>query len=144
MFALTPFGRRFAVDRYNPFRELENWERSVFGDRSSYEFRTDIREEKDAYVLEADLPGVSKKDIKIDIEGNCMTVTAERRNEREESEENGKYIRCERCYGSMTRSFDLTGVKEDAIDASYEDGVLRIRLPKKEKELPQSRQLPIR
>ena len=75
MFALTPFGRRLGVN-YDPFREFEEMKKSFFGTTSLSEFKTDIRQEGDNYVLEADLPGFRKEDIKIDIEGDYMTIHA--------------------------------------------------------------------
>ena len=94
--------------------------------------------------LTADLPGFSKDDIKIDINDNTLTLSAERHSEYEEKEKKGKYIRVERSYGSYSRSFDLTGIKSDDITASYENGVLTLELPKEEEVKPVSRRLEIK
>ncbi len=143
MFALTPFGRRFSVDSFNPFKEFENFERNFFGNDTIAEFKTDIREEDNAYILEADLPGFRKEDIKIDIEGDYMTITAGRKNENAQKDKKGNYIRCERSYGSFSRRFDLSGVKSEGITAAYDNGVLKLTMPKMEATLPASRQLEI-
>ncbi len=141
MFALTPFGRRLGVN-YDPFREFEEMKKSFFGTTSLSEFKTDIRQEGDNYVLEADLPGFRKEDIKIDIEGDYMTIHAERKQENKK-EEGDNYIRSERSYGSFSRTFDLSGVDSERVSAAYQDGVLTLTMPKKEAVLPKARQIEI-
>ncbi len=141
MFALTPFGRRLGVS-YDPFREFEEMRKSFFGSSMLSEFKTDIRQEGDNYILEADLPGFRKEDIKIDVEGDYMTIHAERKQE-SKKEEGDNYIRSERSYGSFSRTFDLSGVDSEKISASYRDGVLSLTMPKKEAVPPKSRQLEI-
>ena len=106
-------------------------------------FKTDVKDEGDRYELEADLPRFDKKDIHLDINGDTLTLSAERHSEHEEKDKKGKYVRCERSYGSYSRSFDLSGVKSDAITAKYEDGVLKLDMPKKDNTLPESRRLEI-
>jgi HSP20 family protein len=91
----------------------------------------DIYEKEDHYVLTAELPGVNKDDIKVNVEGDVLTLEAEKRSEFEENKE-GLY-HAERSYGKFTRSFRLNSqVEGDKIDASYQDGVLRLTLPKRE------------
>ena len=82
-------------------------------------------------MIEADLPGFAKGDIHLDIDGNLLTIKAERHSEHEEKDKKHKYIRCERSYGSYCRQFDVSGVDTDGIKAKYEDGVLKLTLPKK-------------
>ena len=82
MFELMPFGRN---DLYRPFRDLENLERSFFSGKELGSFKTDIKDTGDAYVLEADLPGVKKEDIHIDIDGDYLSITAQRNSEKSES-----------------------------------------------------------
>ena len=89
----------------------------------------------------ADLPGMKKEDIAIDIDGDNLTIKAERKNEHEEKDKS--YVRCERSYGSYARSFDISGVKAEGIKASYNDGVLSLTLPKKDVEVSGSRRLAI-
>lgn len=141
MFALTPFGRRLGVN-YDPFREFDEMRKSFFGATSLAEFKTDIRQEGDNYILEADLPGFRKEDIKIDVEGDYMTIHAERKQECKK-EERDNYIRSERSYGSFSRTFDLSGVDGERVSAAYQDGVLTLTMPKKETLLPKARQIEI-
>ena len=141
MFELMPFTRGHGVDLYNPFRDLEELERSLFSNSGTTAFRTDIRDAGDAYLLEADLPGMKKEDIHIDIEGDRLSISAERSAVREEK--NDEYIRCERSYGSFSRSFDISGIRAGDISAAYEDGVLKLTLPKQVQRAPESRRLEI-
>ena len=143
MFEMMPFTRSRGVDLYRPFRDLEELERSLFSNGSMSAFKTDIRDAGDAYLLEADLPGMKKEDIHIDIDGDRLSISAERNAVREEKDENGGYIRCERSYGSFSRSFDISGIRGDEISAAYEDGVLKLTLPKQSKAIPASRRLEI-
>ena len=143
MYEMMPFTRNHGVDLYRPFRDLEELERSLFANGSAAAFKTDIRDTGDAYVLEADLPGMKKEDIHIDVDGDRLSISAERSAVREEKDENGGYIRCERSYGSFSRSFDISGIRGEDISAAYADGVLTLTLPKQAKTVPASRRLEI-
>ena len=149
MFELRPYSRK-NNSLYNPFREMDELEKQFFGspfeffDNSAMDaFKTDIKDEGDHYELEADLPGFDKKDIKLDVNGDVLTVSAERHSEHEDKDKKGKYVRCERSYGSYSRQFDLSGVKADEIKAKYEDGVLKLTMPKKTETLPKAHRLEI-
>lgn len=142
MFELMPFGYR-RVSAYNPFRDFEEMSRSFWDSTNVSAFRTDITEKDGTYVLEADLPGFKKEDISVDIDKDCLTITAEHKSE--EKEENAdSYIRRERYYGSYTRSFNVKGIDTEAITAAYNDGVLTLTMPKKEPEVPAARRLEIK
>lgn len=147
MFAIRPYDRRNdRVANYDPFRAMEEmekalWNNSFFG--NSGEIRTDIQDKGDSFLLEADLPGFKKEDIHVDLDDDTMTIRAERRSEHEEKDKQGNYLRCERSYGSYTRSFDVSGIQADAIRAQYTDGVLRLTLPKKVETAPAARRLEI-
>ena len=142
MFELMPFGYR-RVSAYNPFRDFEEMSRSFWDNNNISAFRTDITEKDGKYVLEADLPGFKKEDISVDIDKDCLTITAEHKSE--EKEENAdSYIRRERYYGSYTRSFNVKGIDTEAITAAYNDGVLTLTMPKKEPEVPAARRLEIK
>ena len=143
MYEMMPFTRSHGVDLYRPFRDLEELERSLFANGSAAAFKTDIRDTGDAYVLEADLPGMKKEDIHIDIDGDRLSISAERSAVKEEKDENGGYVRCERSYGSFSRSFDISGIRGEDISAAYADGVLTLTLPKQAKTVPASRRLEI-
>ena len=125
MFELTPFGKHGMI--YDPFKELEEVQKKVFGSAS---FVTDIKDAGDKYIVEAELPGFKKEDIEISVENDVLTVTASHSEENEEKKE-GKYVHRERRYGSYSRSFDVSEVECDNIEASLENGVLTLELPKK-------------
>ena len=117
--------------------------RSFWDNNNVSAFRTDITEKDGKYILEADLPGFKKEDISVDIDKDCLTITAEHKSE--EKEENAdSYIRRERYYGSYTRSFNVKGIDTEAITAAYNDGVLTLTMPKKEPEVPAARRLEIK
>ena len=151
MFELTRRNNNHHVNAYNPFRELEEFERNFFGNPfGSFfssgdlaEFKTDVTDEGDHYLLEADLPGFEKKEIQLDISGDTLTVRAERHSKIEEKDKKEKVVRVERSYGSYSRSFDISGVDADQIKAKYENGVLKLTLPKKQVTLPEGRRLEI-
>ena len=143
MFDLIPFGR----ENRNLFNYLDNMEKNFFGDweKDFSQFRTDIVDKGDQYILEAELPGFSKEDIHIDLSNNYLTIHAEHKEEREETDEKKQtYIRRERKYGSFSRSFDVSGIETDKISACYKHGVLSLTMQKETpKELPSSRQINI-
>ncbi|MGN0564947.1 MAG: Hsp20/alpha crystallin family protein [Candidatus Heritagella sp.] len=144
MFGLMPFERRQNSMSYNPFREMEEMERAFFGNHSLSEFKTDIQDKGDSYELTTDLPGFAKEDIHLDLEGDVLTVSAERHSEWEDSDKKGNYLRCERSFGQYSRSFDVSNVETDQIRADYNNGVLKLTLPKKGKTVPASRRIEIR
>ena len=144
MFELIPFARN-RVSVFDPFREMEEMERRFFGSMSAPTvsgFRTDVTDAGDSYKLEAELPGFSKDDIKLDLENDCLTIGVERKLDNEDKKKN--LVKRERFYGSYSRSFDVSGIDTDAIDAKYTDGILTVTLPKKAETAPASRRLAIR
>jgi HSP20 family protein len=104
-------------------------------------FRADIRREEDHYLLEAELPGFQKEDITLDLKEGILTIRAEHKEDHEEK--TGDYIRRERRYGSYTRSFDISGIDEENISAAYENGILKLRLPKVMPVEPETRKISI-
>ena len=142
MFELTPFGYR-RVSAYNPFRELEEMSRSFWNDTELTAFRTDIKKQDGNYILEAELPGFKKEDISIDIDKDCLTISAEHKSEENEDDKDKGFIRRERYYGSYSRSCNIKGINADAISASYNDGVLTLTMPEKPPEIPAARRLGI-
>ena len=139
---LTPYTKKNELRNYNPFRAMEEMERAFFGGNGIAEFKTDIRDTGDAYVLEADLPGFKKDDINIELGDGSLTIRAERHNEAEEKGEGG-YLRQERSYGSFSRSFSTEGVDVSAMQAKFNDGVLTLSMPKLTKKEPEVRRLAI-
>lgn len=95
--------------------------------------KTDIREHDKGYELTIDLPGVKKEDIKAELNDGYLTISAESNSTRDEKDEKGKYICRERYSGSYSRSFYVgDGVTEQDISAKFEDGTLKLTVPKKE------------
>lgn len=94
--------------------------------------RTDIREKEGSFELDIDLPGCKKEDIKAELKDGYLTITAVTKKE-EENDENGKYLRRERYFGSCSRSFYVgEALTQEDISAKFEDGILKISVPKKE------------
>lgn len=140
MYGITPFEKK-TYDLFNAFHDFED---NFFGGTALSSCRTDIKDEGDKFVLEAELPGFDKNDIKLDLDGDSLVITAEHNTVNEEKDNDGKYIRRERSYGSYQRSFDVSAVDTDRIDAEYKNGVLILDLPKKSPETPVTRRLEIR
>ncbi len=149
MFEMRPYTKK-NNSFYNPFRDMDEFEKKFFASPFGFfengaldEFKTDVKDEGDRYELEADLPGFEKKDIHLDINGDILTVSAERHSEHEEKDKKGKYVRCERSYGTYSRDFDVSGVDTEGIKAKYENGVLKLTMPKKADALPEAKHLEI-
>lgn len=143
MFELIPFGQIRRMNNFDPFRELEEMGRDLWGNRSALGFRTDVIDMGDAYELQAELPGFKKEELKLDVENDVLTISAERGYNKDEEDKGRNYIKRERVYGSFSRSFDVSGVNVDAISAAYNDGVLHVTLPKKQETIPARRSLEI-
>ena len=139
---LVPYNRK-NHSVYNPFQDFDDLERAFFSDRSLGELKTDIKDTGDSYTLEADLPGFKKEDIHVDVKDNTLSITAERHSEFEQKEKKNSYLRCERSFGSYTRSFDVTGVDTTKVRAAYNNGVLAITLPKYVKPQPTAQTISI-
>jgi len=134
-----------AIIRWDPYRDLvtlrdrmnrlfedvsgpRSEEKDVLG--SSWAPSVDIYENENEVVLAAEIPGVDEKDVEIKVEDNNLTLRGERKFEKETKEEN--YHRIERSYGSFFRSFALPSyIDQDRIEAEHENGVLKIRMPKR-------------
>ena len=141
---LVPYARKnHNVSNFNPFHDFDELERAFFSDNALGEFKTDIQEDGDSFVLEADLPGFKKEDIHVDVKDNTLSITAERHSEFEQKEKKNSFLRCERSFGSYSRSFDISGIDCANIKAAYKDGVLTLTLPKQKKEEPTGRRLEI-
>lgn len=104
-------------------------------------FKADLKETNDSYLVEADLPGVKKGDIDIEFNNNNLIIKAKRDESIEENKEN--YVRRERHYGEFNRSFYVDNVDEDNVKANFEDGVLKIKLPKLTKDDENKRKINI-
>lgn len=139
-----------AVTRWDPFRDLNmlqdrmnrlfddagrRWRPDEPISTTAWSPAIDIFETEGEIVVKAELPGLERKDITVHLENNVLTLRGERRFEKEAKEEN--YHRIERSYGGFSRAFSIPmNVDEQSIIADYKDGILNIRLPKKEQAKP--------
>ena len=97
----------------------------------------DIAEDDKEYTIKVELPGVNKEDVRVSVEGGVLSISGERKAEKEDT--NKKYHRIERTYGSFARSFTLPeGAASDKVSAEFKDGILKVHLPKDEKAKPKS------
>lgn len=111
-----------------PTRLLSDWLASRGQTAASWYPPVEIRDTGDAYVMQADLPGLKKKDVHLSLESNVLTFSGERSIDRAESD---SQYRNERWFGRFSRSFSLPShVQTDGADATFEDGVLTVRIPK--------------
>ena len=152
-----------ALQKWNPFRGSSVWDpiremeemqsrvASLFGRRlplkkdggeeeltlTEWIPAVDIAEDDKEYTIKVELPGVNKEDVRVSVEGGVLSISGERKAEKEEK--NKKYHRIERIYGSFARSFTLPeGTASDRVGAEFKDGVLKVHLPKDEKAKPKS------
>ena len=141
-----------ALTKWNPFRELEEIQSrlsSLFGRTplrglgeetmtvSEWTPLVDITEDEKEYLIKAELPEVKKEDVKVTVENGTLSITGERKLEKEEKGK--KFHRVERSYGSFMRSFTLPeGATGDKVSAEFKDGVLKVHLPKSEEVKPKS------
>ena len=136
-----------AITRWDPFRDLNilqermnrvfedaagrGWKTDEPSATNSWSPAVDIYETESEIMVQAELPGVARKDIALQLENNVLTLKGERKFEKETSQEN--YHRIERSYGGFSRAFTIpSSVDDDKIRADYKDGILKIALPKKE------------
>lgn len=134
------------IPRRNGFGLLDEIFRDpFFTNEESKLMKTDIKEKSTKYLIDIDLPGYQKENIKITIEDGYLTVNAKTDSQNEEKED-GKFVRKERYVGECSRSFYVgEAVKETDIKASFKNGTLQLEIPKKEigKELPEKNYIPI-
>jgi len=112
------------------------------GARGIWSPAIDVRETDKEFVVEADLPGLEEKDVKVELNENMLTISGERKQEKEEKTE--QYYRSERSFGQFTRSMALDAdIKENEVKATFKNGTLKIILPKAKTQKPHGRVIPI-
>lgn len=122
----TAFDRRFFADR-DP----------LYGKHAKNLMKTDIKELDGRYEMDIDLPGFRKEDVNIELKDGYLTISALKGMQKDEKDEAGRYIRQERYSGQCSRSFYVGEIQAQDIKAKYEDGILRLSLPKQDqKALP--------
>jgi len=151
MFGLTPYNRRnrgvdwripnlFGIDDFFEDFFNDSMFPAFFGHNRG--MRVDIKENENEYVLEAELPGVDKDNITLEIKDDILTIGVDQKEHVEEEREN--YIRKERRVCSMSRSFQLPDIKNEDISASFKNGILTIVLPKKNPGKTRARKIDIK
>ncbi|WP_027388179.1 Hsp20/alpha crystallin family protein [Chryseobacterium gregarium] len=122
-------------------RELFNWGNTDFSSTLTTVPSVNIRENEENFEVEVAAPGMEKKDFRITLEGNLLTISSSRKNETEETKD--RYTRKEFSYQSFRRSFELAKdvVDEEHIEAKYDNGVLKLTIPKTEKAKKQAPRL---
>jgi HSP20 family protein len=127
----------FSLSRFEPFGDFDDLMKGffvrpvLFENQPQMQIKMDLKEDDSAYTVHADIPGVKKEDIHVNIEGNQVSISAETKLEKEEKK-GEKVLRSERYVGKVARSFTLAhDVDEAKSQAKYSDGVLELTLPKK-------------
>ena len=130
MSTLIPYRYRNQLTRPETTSFMDDFFRPFFGlDNFTSTFSVDVKDEGDKYVLEADLPGVKREDVNVDVNDGVLTISAEWNTEEKDERRHG-YVINERRSGRASRSFTLENVRENEISAEYKDGVLRLTMPK--------------
>ncbi len=122
-------------DAFDMFNNMDRWFNNWGSDFPAINMKTDVSESKTAYDVVIDLPDMDKKDISITYDNDILTVSAHRDSLNDASDKDGNLIMNERSYGRFSRQYRLPDVDRQQISAKYEDGSLKINLPKA-KDLP--------
>ena len=133
--------RRTSFDIFDDF-----FDEGFFPKKERNLMKTDIREKKDKYVVDIDLPGFEKENISLSLDNGYLNISAKTEKE-ENSEDEERFVRQERFYGECSRSFYVgEDITEEDINAKFNNGILKIEIPKKEKQekLPESKQIEIK
>ncbi len=146
MFGLVPFkndlmrtddaiGRLFKAFDEPFFREIAGY--------SGGGFKVDVKENEKDYELTAELPGLTKEDVSLDYTDGYLTISANKTQSKDEGDEKSGYIRRERSFGSMSRSFYIDNIDKTKATAGFKDGVLTVRLPKMTETQPSRHEIKI-
>ncbi len=149
MFNLVPFaGRNSGIQRSRDLFNIEDIFENFFNDRffpslykNSSQMKVDIKENEKEYILEVELPGIKKEEVNLEIDEGRLTISVRKDEQKEDKQDN--YIRKERSFSAMTRSFEVSDVETDGIDAKFENGLLFITLPKKQEKEVKGRRIEI-
>ena len=130
------FGENLFDDDWMDFpfdRDFWGKKNPLYGKNANRVMKTDIREHDGGYELDVDLPGFKKDEINVELENGYLTISATKGLDKDEQDKKGKYIRRERYAGAMQRSFYVGDeVTQEDIKAKFEDGILRLSIPKKD------------
>ncbi len=130
------FGENLFDDWMNPFDDFDKYffgkKNPLYGKHAKNLMKTDVKETDNSYEVDIDLPGFKKDEINATLEDGYLTISASKGLDKDEKDKKGKYIRKERYAGAMSRSFYVgNGVTQDEVKAKYEDGILKLSIPKK-------------
>ena len=115
------------------FRDFENIDKKLYGRHAAHVMKTDVHEHEDCYEVDIDLPGFKKDEITLNLENGYLVVGAAKGLDKDEKNQKGRLIRQERYAGAMQRSFYVgEHITEEDIKAKFEDGVLKLTVPKRE------------
>ena len=115
------------------FKDFDHIDRKLYGRNAGRLMKTDVHEHDDQYEVDIDLPGFKKEEIDLNLENGYLTVSANKGHDEDKKDHKGRLIRQERYMGSMQRSFYVGDqITEEDIKAKFEDGVLKLNIPKKE------------
>ena len=125
--------------------DFKNIDRKLYGKHAANVMKTDVHEHDDAYEIVIDLPGFKKEELSISLENGYLSIAASKGLDKDEKNRKGRIIRQERYAGSMQRSFYVgENVREEDVKAKFEDGVLKLTVPKKEaQKLPETKTIAI-
>ena len=128
------FGENLFNDDWMDF-SFPDVDKALYGKHAKNLMKTDVKDTKEGYEVDIDLPGFKKDEISASLENGYLTISASKGLDKDEEKKDGKYIRKERYAGAMSRSFfvgeDLT---QEDIKAKYQDGILKLSVPKKEQK----------
>ena len=128
----------FFNDNFGMF-PMWNGRNPLYGKHAKNLMKTDVRETENTYEMDIDLPGFKKDEISVELKDGYLTIRAAKGLDKDEEDKKGKYIRQERYAGACSRSFYVGDLESKDISAKYEDGILKLSMPKQaKKELPQS------
>ena len=143
MFMPSIFSDNFFDDWMDDFSKSANVDKQLYGKNAARAMKTDVRETEDGYEVEIDLPGFKKDQINLQLENGYLTISAAKGLDKEEKKD-GRVIRQERYSGAMQRSFYVgEGVDHEDVKAKFEDGVLKLDIPKKSAKLPEKKTIMI-
>ena len=142
------FGENLFDDFFSdPFEmmQMPQSRNPLYGKHAKNMMKTDIRETENNYELDIDLPGFKKDEVNLELKNGYLTISADKSLDKDEKDHEGRYIRQERWSGSCSRSFYVgENVKPEDVNAKFEDGILKIAMPKAEqKKLPSSTSIAI-
>ena len=149
MFGLVPFNSNNMPSKRDSFGSLfDIFNEPFFNDfpmtaSTSGKFKVDVKDNGKEYELSAELPGMQKENISLDYTNSYLTISAQKNEEKNDTDSKGNYLRRERHFGSMSRSFYIDNIDETKISAEFKDGVLKVTLPKAAAEVQQVKQIPI-